>query len=115
MQCPDNSYINKVYHKTGSLVNDIGFRCSDNSDHYMRQVKFNPWFTNEFEDGIVEIPDYRMYNGGPGLRTIFKPVDDSSRFTDTPFSCPDGTKLTGMRGKYNTYVGNVEFQCCPFN
>jgi hypothetical protein len=111
MKCPDKSYVDTVYHNTGSHMDNMGFKCSDGSEHYMRSLKFDPWSTDDFSSGITTVPDYRMYNDGPGVRTIFKPVEDDPRFTDTPFSCPSGTKLTGMRGDYNDYIGNVEFRC----
>jgi hypothetical protein len=111
IKCPDKSYIDTIYHNTGSHVDNMGFKCTDGSKHYMKRVAFDPNATDDFSTGITTIPDYRMYNDGPGVRTLFKPVADNTRFTKSPFSCPPGTKLTGMRGEYNEQIGNVEFRC----
>jgi hypothetical protein len=111
IKCPDKSYIDTIYHNTGSHVDNMGFKCTDGSKHYMKRVAFDPNDTDDFSTGITNIPNYRMYNTGPGVRTLFKPVANHDVLTNSPFTCPSGTKLTGMRGEYNNYMGNVEFRC----
>jgi len=81
--------------------------CSYGSEHTIDKDKnIDTRYPRDFNNGLTGFPGFKMYPySGVGIRSLFK-VD-----TGKAFNCPPGTKMTGMRGKYNNYIGNMEIQC----
>lgn len=112
--CP--SHITQFFSNSGSGVYAIGAVCDDGS-------RIGPWGGNEGDklstevsaSGFKNVPvmyNYDFIGTFFGMGTNKKSFGDKSKPAN--LTCPDGTRVSGLKGQYTDRLRNIGLVCSPY-
>ena len=132
LYCPTGSYVTRVYGYADSLLNSIGFSCSDGSNvgSSVESSDFN--YDNQCPGGYFSAISviWGLYigqvktvcNGGSndgqtlvaGKATSMTEGQLDSDSNSDEFSCLPGGYIVGARGRAELNVDSIQFRCVSF-